>query len=227
MSAPDVDHRYIARHDVKLLREHLRDIPQLAEDLAIAVMRQDRYERGGGGAQRRPSEQPLPYSIAAQEAADHLHNTIGGWVRVVCEHRESRYDDHDATPALARWLLRNLETLAHIEGAETARGEIKAAIKRAERIACPPRMIVHIDEHRLAEARALRLNASGIATLARDLGDEWRHLTKRRVYKLAEVGLITPVPGPWHPKWPQPWVVGEVLDAHLQLPIRRREKGAR
>lgn len=216
------EHRYIERHDVKLLRGYLLDIPEIAEDLAVAVMRQDRYERGGGGAARRPSEQPLPFSIAAHEAAEHLHNTLGGWVRVVCEHQDRRYDGPDTTPGLARWLLRNLETLAVIPGAETALGEIKEAKEAAERIACPPPMIVHVDEQRLAVARSQRLNAGGIAALARELGDEWRHLTKRRVHVLAEAGLIAPVPGPWHRRWPAQWIVGEVLDAHLVLPIRRR-----
>lgn len=227
MNATEADHRYIARHDIKLIREHLRDIPELAEDLAVAVMRQDRLGERGGGAHQRPSEQPLPYSIAAQEATEQLHNTLGGWVRVVCEHLNRGYGGRDTTPALARWLMRHLETLAMIPGAETARGEIKDAVERAEWIACPPRRIVQIDEHRLYEAREMWLNTAGIAALARELGDEWRHLTKRRVHVLAEAGLIRPVPGPWHPRWPTQWVVGEVLDAHLQLPIRRRDKGAR
>lgn len=218
----NADHRYIARHELKLLRKNLQDIPELAEDLAVAVMRQDRYERGGGRQRRRGDGQPLPFNVEAQEVADNLHNVLGGWVRVVCEDRARHYDGSDTTPGLARWLLRNLETLAVIPGAETARGEIKDAMNAAERIACPPPMIVRVDEHRLAEARALRLNATGIAVLARELGDEWRHLTRRRVHVLAEAGLITPVPGPWHPRWPTQWVVGEVLDAHLKLPIRRR-----
>lgn len=218
----NADHRYIARHELKLLRKNLQDIPELAEDLAVAVMRQDRYERGGGRQRRRGDGQPLPFNVEAQEVADNLHNVLGGWVRIVCEDRARRYDGPDTTPGLARWLLRNLETLAVIPGAETARGEIKDAMNAADRIACPPPMIVRVDEHRLAEARALRLNATGIAVLARELGDEWRYLTRRRVHVLAEAGLITPVPGPWHPRWPTQWIVGEVLDAHLLLPIRRR-----
>lgn len=217
----DADHRYIPRHELKLLRGHLRDIPELAEDLAIAVMRQDRYERGGGG-HRRPSEQPLPFSIEAHEAAEHLHTVLGGWARLICEHRGRHYDGPDTTPGLARWLMRNLEALAMTEGAETALAEIRDAVRTAERIACPPPEIVHIDADRHDQARALWLNASGIAALARELGDEYRHLTRRRVHVLAEAGLIKPVPGPWHPRWPTQWVVGEVLDAHLQLPIRRR-----
>ena len=217
----NAEHRYIPRHELKLLRENLRDIPELAEDLAVAVMRMDRYERGRG-SHRRPSEQPLPFSIEAHEAAEHLHNVLGGWVRVVCEDRARQYDGPDTTPGLARWLLRHLETLSVIPGAETARGEIKDAMTAAERIACPPPMIVTVDEHRLAEARALRLSTTGVATLARELGDEWRHLSRRRVHVLAEAGLISPAPGPWHPRWPTQWIVGEVLDAHLLLPIRRR-----
>lgn len=216
------EHRYIPRHELKLLRANLRDIPELAEDLAVAVMRQDRLGGRGGGAHRRPSEQPLPFNIDAHEAAEHLHNVLGGWVRVVCEHRARQYDGPDTTPGLARWLQRNLEGLAVIPGAETARGEIKAAMTAAERIACPPRRVTDLNEGSIGEARATYLNAREIAALARELGDEWRHLTRRRVHVLAEAGLIEPIPGPWHPRTPAQWLVGDVLDAHLELPIRRR-----
>lgn len=220
----EADHRFIPRHDLQLLRRHLREIPQLAVDLAVAIMRQDRYERGGG-SQQRPSEQPLPYNIDAADAADALHNVLGGWVRLTCEHRDRVYDATEAantTPRLAWWLLRNLEALAMTPGAETALGEIRDAVRAAERIACPPRRVTALNEGSLAEARRTYMSALEIAALARELGDEYRHLTRRRVHVLHEAGLIAPVPGPWHPRWPSQWLVGPVLDAHLALPIRRR-----
>jgi hypothetical protein len=79
-----------------------------------------------------------------------------------------------------------------------------------------------MDAARVREARATYLSARQIATLARDLGDEYRNLTQRRVYALAEAGLIAPVPGPWQPGYPLQYLVGPVLDAHLALPIRQR-----
>lgn len=218
----DADHRFIPRHDLQLLRRILREIPDLVMDLAVAILRQDRYERGASGGQRRPSEQPLPYNPDAREAAQVLHGVLVGWVRLTCEHRDRMYDGPNTTPRLAWWLLRNLEALAMTPGADGALEEIAKAKKAAERIACPPPHVVEFDEQRVTEARAMYMSALEIATLARDLGDEHRHLTRRRVHVLHEAGLITPVPGPWHPRWPTQWLVGPVLDAHLALPIRRR-----
>lgn len=219
----EADHRFIPHHDLQLLRRHLREIPELAEDLAVTVMRQDRVDRGGRpGRRRRPSEQPLPFNVDAHDAAEHLHNVLGGWARIVCEHRAQPSPAVDTTPGLAWWLLRNLESLAMTPGSETALKEIAEAKKAAARIACPPPGIVHIDAARIDEARRTYMSALEIATLARDLGEEYRNLTKRRVHVLHEAGLIAPVPGPWHPRWPSQWLVGPVLDAHLALPIRRR-----
>lgn len=124
---------------------------------------------------------------------------------------------------LARWLYRHMVALAMTPGSEMALREIQAAARAAERVVCPPREVLPtMDAARVRMARALQLNARGIATLARDLGEEYRHLTQRRVHVLHEAGLIEPVPGPWRTGYPQLYRVGAVLDAHLALPIRQR-----
>ncbi|WP_280186268.1 hypothetical protein [Nocardia gipuzkoensis] len=237
------------RHEINLLRALLRKVPYLVTDLAPAIAKQARLgEVGRSRKPRRPSEQPLPYNADALAAADELHNVIGGWVRLVCEQRGVEFRPVGWLPAtfigplrpgqhrmypgyvpttvdLAFWLDRNLVSLAMTEGAETVRPELKAAVLRAHRIACPPKLTVVIDQHKLNEARALCLNANGVATLARELGEEYRHLSRRRVHVLHEAELIKPIPGPWRKDWVL-FKVGEVLDAHLVLPIRERHARA-
>jgi hypothetical protein len=141
------NHMFIARHDLKVLRRVLREIPELATELGVAVTKQARLgEVGRSRKPRRPSEQPLPYHVGASEIADQLHNALVGWVRLVCEQRAIAYDGPTSTPGVARWLERNLVALAMTEGAETALGEIQEAVRAAEWIVCPPAKPIVIDE---------------------------------------------------------------------------------
>jgi hypothetical protein len=225
-SVDNSNHLFIERHDLKLLRELLHEIPELTVQLGIAVTKQARLgEVGRSRKPRRPSEQPLPYHAGAAEVAAELHNALVGWVRLTCEQRAIPYNGPTGPAGLAMWLERNAYALAMTEGSETALDELQGSVRRAEWIVCPPHMLVTIDQEQIERARRLRLNASGIATLARELGEEYRHLTKRRVHVLKEAALVKPVPGPWRPDWVL-FKVGEVLDAHLVLPIRQRHAEA-
>lgn len=227
MDNENPNHMFIGRHEVKLLRELLHEIPSLAVDLGVAVTKQARLgEVGRSRKPRRPSEQPLPYHLGAAEAAEELHNELVGWVRLTCEQRAIVYKGSVSTPGLAHWLERNVVALAMTEGADTAYVGIRDAVQRVEWIVCPPIAPVVVNEARVAKARLQRLNASGIATLAKELGEEYRHLTKRRIFVLREAGVISPVPGPWRSDWPMLFQVGAVLDAHLSLPIRERHAKA-
>ncbi|GAA5102705.1 hypothetical protein [Nocardia iowensis] len=219
------NHLYLDRIELRALAELLREIPDLAEDLGISLTRQSRLStRGDYRMNRRPSEQPLPYNPAASRAADELHAVLVSWVRLVCEHRGLEYTGSPSTPGLARWLDRNLIALAMTEGAESAPGEIRTVVQAALWIVCPPAAPVVLDEAMVTKARQHRLNASGIATLAKELGDEYQGLTVRRIQTLRDAGKIAPLPGPWAPGWPELYIVGEVLDEHLAYPIRRRAR---
>lgn len=221
------NHMFISRHELTKLREVLSEIPSIAADLPVTITKQARLgEVGRSRKPRRPSEQPLPYHLDAARIADELHNALVGWARLVCEQRALEYTGPTSTAGLARWLGRNYIALAMTEGAETALEELGHLADVAHTIICPPYRPVAVDEQKLAAARHRYLNANGIVTLAKELGEEYRHLTYRRVKVLKEAGLIEPVPGPWRSDWPTLYLVGDVLDAHLQLPIRERHAKA-
>lgn len=245
---------FIPKHDRGLLRRKLAELPELCEDLAESVTRQARLRTryGKGGART----EPLPFDADAEAVAAQLHNVLGGWVRLVLEHRGLSYTaepvhwlpmawmrdtfigplhprDRRApvvqsyrpptTAALARWLSRNFYSLATTPGSETALREISEAQRAVERIVCPPPAVLPpMDAALVQMARSMYLSARELVVLARDLGDEYRNLTQRRVHVLHEAGLISPVPGPWRPGYPHQYLVGPVLDAHLALPIRQR-----
>ncbi|MFE3698611.1 hypothetical protein ACFXO7_12110, partial [Nocardia tengchongensis] len=213
-------------HELKLLQRLLAELPGLAIELAITETKQARIGVLGRGRRERSFGQPLPYDFDAAEVAEELHNAVVGWVRLVCEQRAVTYAGPADTASLARWLGRHVYSLAVTEGAEGCYPELRGIAKRADRVVCPPALTIVVDDTKLARARAMTLSASGIASLSKELGEEYRNLTRRRVHVLKEAGEISPVPGPWRPDWPLLFAVGDVLDAHLRVPIRARHAKA-
>ncbi|WP_433598198.1 hypothetical protein ACQPXH_20780 [Nocardia sp. CA-135953] len=216
-------HLYLDRSQLCALADLLRAIPELDEDLTIARSRQARIgARRDYGIPRHPSEQPLPYDQAAADAADGMRAVLVSWVRLVCEQRAIDYPGSTTTAGIARWLARNLIALAMTVGSEAAPTEIDRVVQAALRVISPPEESAVLDDAALLLARSQRLNASGLAALAKRLGAEYRTLTLRRVQTLRDAGKISPIPGPWSPEWPELFAVGQVLDAHLAYPSRRR-----
>lgn len=218
---------FITRHELTKLREVLAEIPSLANDLPVTITKQARLgEVGRSRKPRRPSEQPLPYHADAARIADELHNALAGWIRLTCEQRAMDYTGPTSTAGLARWLERHIVALAMTEGSETALEELGRLADAAHYVICPPARAVAVNEDQVDRAREKRLNANGIVTLAKELGEEYRHLTSGRIKVLKRAGVIFPAPGPWRPDWPTLYLVGDVLDAHLALPIRQRHAEA-
>lgn len=124
------------------------------------------------------------------------------------------------TAELARWLRRHIVALAMTPGAEGALADIQDARRALGVHVCPPApRLPALDERRHAEARAMQLNARGVAALAAQLDERYRNLTQRRVRYLADHGHIRPMPGL---STARVFVVGHVLDAHLAVPIREK-----
>ncbi|MGW2664155.1 hypothetical protein ACWCW7_24605 [Nocardia tengchongensis] len=201
----------------------LAAIPGLVEDLEDSVNGRARLGAANTRLSGRTSDQPLPFSVGAARVRDHLHATLVGWVRLVCEQRALAYRGPTSTAGLAAWLRTNLIALAMTEGVETAPAELRAAAEAAERVICPPAPRFVVDDASVEAARRARLNVSGIVTLAKELGEAFRTVTVRRIQTLRDAGKVAPVPGPWAPDWPELFLVGDVLDAHLEHPMRRRK----
>ncbi|MFE6863627.1 hypothetical protein [Nocardia sp. NPDC057668] len=218
----DPNHLFLDRAAVLDLVRMLREIPELAVDLEDAVLRRSRLGGPNLRLSSRSGDQPLPFSPAAARARDQLHAVLVSWVRLICEQRGLDYTGGTSTGGLARWLDRNVIALAMTEGAETAPAEIRAAVQTALHVICPPTSQIEVDAAQLEAARTARLNVNGIATLAKEMGEAFQSITVRRIQTLRDAGRISPVPGPWAPDWPELFVVGEVLEAHLAHPARKR-----
>lgn len=83
-----VDHALICLACTELLRKLLVSVPDALGELDTSLTRQTRIGAGSGG--RRGSERPLPYDVAASEAADVLlAQTVTRWALDVWRGTES------------------------------------------------------------------------------------------------------------------------------------------
>ncbi|MGX6508273.1 hypothetical protein [Rhodococcus sp. SJ-2] len=214
------DGYFLPKHEQDQLVELLDQIPPLIEDLTIALTRQDRITTGGPRVRSGSDEQPLPIGIAAMDASDLLHDTLTGWVRLVCDVRAYGYPG-DSTLTLTRWLKTHIIALALTPGAEESLDEIQHAIRKARQAVDKPREkdrdVNPID---VLEATFVRLNAAGIAKLAGELGPHYRGLNERRVATLLKAKAITVIDTV---DGLDLYRVGDVLTAHLAYPTRKRK----
>lgn len=221
----DADHYYLTRAEQNLLVTLLRDVPDLIVELDIVISKQARLGGVGGKTTKAGLSELWPYSLHASLAANALHNAIVTWVRATCEQRGITYAGGTSTTTLAQWLDRHIISLAMTEGAGEALDDIGMQIDHARNIVYPPHRPIVVEQSRVEEALRTPLNAHGIAAAAKELGEEYRNLTTRRVHHLRELQRIKPLVSlskSWTPKWPARYELGRVLEAHLAVPIRNR-----
>ncbi|WP_040815077.1 hypothetical protein [Nocardia concava] len=216
----DADHLYLDRAKVRALQELLRQIPALAEDLAITETKQARVSKSGLGAVRRGRHRTaLPIHLGAYEAGECLRNALTTWIRAVCEQRAVTLPDADSLTAAARWLNRNVYALALTPGAEMALDDIAYGVAECEQaIDLPPEDAVVIDPERLAAANASVLTAYQVEKIAGKLGDIGKGLNRDRVRYLVRNGL-KPCAQDGDTQF---FALGDVLVKHMQHKVKGR-----
>lgn len=186
---------------------HVKDagIPALIEDLTIAITGQDKIGPRALGTSGN-TEQPLTLNLEASDAATMLNGELAKWVRRTASTGKVAAPHLDDTLSLAVWLAHNISELAIIEGSRYALGHIQYRVGVCRRI-CDRPATPEINWDQYQAAREQTLNASGIATLAKELGDEYTGLTRKRVNNLGvkPVGYWEDIPL---------YRIGDVLDAH-------------
>ena len=243
----DADHFFLPREHQRAVVTILRKIPDLVEDLAISITRQDRVALNGPRVSRGERVQPLLFNVNSSEAADALHHELARWARFVCEERGIEYWPvgythrpgfvgpllprerrlpaayRESTIGLARWLDRYIVALAMTEGAETALDEIRDAYDVAWRATNAPRERARppIDLEQHERARRTELHRDAIEKAARELGEKYSGLTAKRVDTLRRRNKIQAVRCLVASR-AEIFVLGDVLDAHLAYPTRAR-----
>lgn len=143
------------------LARELEAVPELVEDLDLAISRQTKLTSGSVGG--RSPERPLPWNERASEAADHLSVILMGWARVLnstvqplqgpacqdCAHPSCLYADlgrepHRHPAAAADFLRRHAYALiAHPAGPDAVE-EILTAVRNARYATdTPPRDLIY------------------------------------------------------------------------------------
>lgn len=213
----NTDHLFITRDEIQKLVTLLREIPEIVEELAVTLTRQDCLGKGGAKVSMGEREQPLPFNVNASEVSDDLHNTLVGWVRHVCESRVLDYTGSTSTIGLARWLDRNVIALAMSEGSGTALDEVQYAMRRARWATDRPDRpdSTWVDPGVLEEARSAIGTAADLEKILRGMGDPT--LTRKRITYLDRLGELSRIT---LPDGTTVFTVGDVLDAHA-----RRTKG--
>lgn len=205
---------FLDRKEQRLLREKLEQVPGLVEDLSVTITRQARIApRASMKLHRHKPESKLPYHIAAADAADELQNCLSTWVRFTCESRQLPNATKADTISLARWLNRNMISLALCEGSDTAYVDIAHFIDECRRqVDLPPDdVIFEIDRTRLAQANRQIVTAGQVEKIATRLGKLAAGLNKRRVETLDKGGALKACAIDGDVKF---YKLGDVLDAH-------------
>lgn len=218
---------YLDRKHQRMLREKLQCVPELVEDLSVTITRQARIApRDSMKLHRKKPESKLPFHIAAADSADELQTCLVTWVRFVCTNRQVYYRNREDALSLARWLNRNMISLALCEGSEAAYADIAYHIDNCrQQVDLPPDDVLpDIDRTRLDQANRHILTAGQVDKIAGKLGKLAKGLNKRRVETLDRGGALKACAIDGDVKF---YKLGEVLDAHHRYASRTQNIAGR
>ncbi|UYL87827.1 helix-turn-helix DNA binding domain protein [Gordonia phage OneDirection] len=127
----DDHNHYLARHEITLLGERLRELRDwVCQDLDDTISRQVAF---GDKQDGKRTETPVVFNENAAEVAANLHGTLRAWVEHTCTHSTRVWPGEQRSAHYARWLDRYLIDLAKTEEAPTAVDELTDAWKQAKR----------------------------------------------------------------------------------------------
>lgn len=213
------EHWFIPRHEQQELTDALAEVRDILDDLREAQKPRIATATWNPKVTTGDRPQPLPFNVAAVDAADRLLIELERWAYWLADARQIAAPNTDCA-GYANWLTRNILLLAATEGSESAHHDITAEIRHARNASGRGHLqpIPKPNPARVAQAHAEQLNARGIATLAKHIGAQG--LTMRRIKHLRETGKIVPVR--YADKRTPIYHLGDVLNAHYATPERNR-----
>ena len=205
------EHWFIPRHQQQELTDALAEVRDILDDLREAQKPRIATANWNPKVTTGDRPQPLPFNVAAVDAADRLLICLETWAWFLADARGITAV-HATCSGYADWLTRNILLLAATKGSEAAHHDITTEIRHARNASGRSHLqpIPKPNPQRLAQAHAEQLNARGIATLAKHIGAQG--LTIRRIKHLRETGKIVPVR--YADKRTPIYQLGDVLNAH-------------
>lgn len=212
------EHWFIPRHQQIEIADALGEVRDILDDLREAQKPRIATATWNPKVTTGDRPQPLPFNVAAVDAADRLLIELERWAYWLADARQIAAPNTDCK-GYANWLTRNILLLAATEGSESAHHDITAEIRHARNASGRGHLqpIPKPNPQRVAQAHAEQLNARGIATLAKHIGAQG--LTIRRIKHLRETGKIVPVR--YADKRTPIYHLGDVLNAHYATPERQ------
>ncbi len=213
------EHWFIPRHEQQELTDALAEVRDILDDLREAQKPRIATANWNPKVSTGDRPQPLPFNVAAVDAADRLLIELERWAYWLADARQIAAPNTDCK-GYANWLTRNILLLAATEGSESAHHDITAEIRHARNASGRGHLqpIPKPNPQRVAQAHAEQLNARGIATLAKHIGAQG--LTIRRIKHLRETGKIVPVR--YADKRTPIYQLGDVLNAHYATSTRKQ-----
>lgn len=217
------EHWYIPKHEQVELDDALADAPDICDDLNEAMKPRIATATWNPKVTTGDRPQPLPYNVAALDAADQLAICLEGWAYWLANTRNIT-PPNSTIKSNAAFLRRHLLLLAATEGSADAHRDITSEIRHARNASGRGHLqpIPKPDPTRVEQARSELLNANGCATLAKLIGVQG--LTQKRVNNLKLRGHITPVN---HTQIGKKQIaiyrLGDVLDAHYKIGTWQRQ----
>lgn len=178
----------------------------------------------GPHVQSQPSSRP-PYNLAAGVILSQLCNEIATTVRHLCEHRGIDTPERASSiTGAAQWLRRNVNAIGVMADGREMYTSLCRVIDDAVRSVGFEDQEYRIpkdrEESMTREANRIAVTSNRAERLARQLGDQAKGLTRKRVDYLREQGYLT---GEWDDEskcWT--YLLGDVLAAHKRLTEDRR-----
>lgn len=213
------EHWFIPKQEQVELVDALTDVSDILDDLREAQKPRIATATWNPKVTTGDRPQPLPFNVAAVDAADRLLIELERWAYWLANARQIAAPNTNCK-GYANWLTRNILLLAATEGSEAAHHDITTTIRYARNASGRSHLqpIPKPNPQRLAQAHAEQLNARGIATLAKHIGAQG--LTIRRIKHLRETGKIVPVR--YADKRTPIYQLGDVLDAHYATSTRKQ-----
>lgn len=214
------EHWFIPRQEQVELDDALADAPDICDDLHEAMKPRIATANWNPKVTTGDRPQPLPFNVAALDAADQLAICLEGWAYWLANTRNIT-PPTSTIESNAAFLRRHLLLLAATEGSADAHRDITSEIRHARNASGRGHLqpIPKPNPQRLAQAHAEQLNARGIATLAKHIGAQG--LTIRRINHLAEKHKIVPIR--YADKKTPIYTLGDILNAHYTTPTRERK----
>lgn len=213
------EHWFIPKQEQVELTDALGEVRDILDDLREAQKPRIATATWNPKVSTGDRPQPLPFNVAAVDAADRLAICLEGWALWLAEIRNIN-PPTSTIKSNAAFLRRHLLLLAATEGSADAHRDITSEIRHARNASGRSHLqpIPKPNPARLAQAHAEQLNARGIATLAKHIGAQG--LTIRRIKHLRETGKIVPVR--YADKRTPIYHLGDVLDAHYATSTRKQ-----